>query len=156
MNTFFERHESKIEYGAPTGCWLWNAGADKDGYGKVFAGGATRPAHRIAYESVFGEGAASGVLVRHRCDTPACVNPDHLETGTFAENNRDRVVRGRSLKGEKSVSAKVSDDDVRTIRATYVPQCREFGLYALARRYGISRPAVGNIVKRKTWGHVKP
>lgn len=154
MNAFFERHDAKIEYGAPTGCWLWNAGADKDGYGKVSVNTITVRAHRVAYESVHGDGSATGLLVRHRCDTPACVNPEHLETGTPADNSRDMEQRGRSLKGEKSRRAKVTEDDVREIRATYVPQSREFGQYALARRFGLSRPVVGFILSRATWRHV--
>lgn len=154
MTSFFEQHGSKIEYGTPTGCWLWNAGADKDGYGKAQSKGATQRAHRLAYEAVHGDGTADGLLVRHRCDTPACVNPDHLETGTPADNSLDRVERGRSPKGAKNGRAKVSEDDVRAIRASYIPQCREFGQYALARRFGLSRPVVGFILSRKTWGHL--
>jgi hypothetical protein len=156
MNAFFERHEAKIEYGSPTGCWLWNAGADKDGYGKVFSGGETRVAHRIAYESVHGDGAAAGILVRHRCDTPSCVNPNHLELGTFAQNNRDRVVRGRSIKGAAHKLSKLSEIDVQMIRALHIPQSREFSHNALARRFGVSRPTVARIIARTAWTHLLP
>lgn len=154
--SFFQRHRDKIAFAGPDECWLWTAGRSSNGYGTVQACGKTRGAHREAYEANRGAGAAAGLLVRHRCDVKLCVNPAHLEIGTFADNNRDRDERGRQVtpRGVAHGSAKLTEDDVRTIRATYVPRSREFSTYALARRFGVCAELIGFIVRRKLWVHV--
>ncbi len=70
-------------------CWLWKASTDKDGYGTVYWNGATKGAHRIAYELSVGP-IPPGLTLDHYCRTPACVNPAHLEPVT----NRVNVLRG--------------------------------------------------------------
>lgn len=69
------------------GCWVWNGGVNRDGYGSY-----TRfPAHRVAYEWLVGP-IPAGLQLDHLCRTPACVNPHHLEPVERAEN-RKRVQR---------------------------------------------------------------
>lgn len=76
-------------------CWEW-MGSRSKGYGQL-ARGAKKPpfkAHRLAYE-IF-KGVAPGPRgVLHRCDNPACVNPNHLELGDQRKNMRDAAARGR-------------------------------------------------------------
>jgi len=153
---FFEKHAAKIEYGAPSGCWLWTAGATGRGYGQVRSRGKVRYAHREAYENEHGTGSADGLVVRHKCDTPLCVNPDHLEIGTHADNIRDRDERGRhvALNGEACIWAKLTEADVRVIRATYVRRSRTHGQHALGRGFGVHHSVIGDIVRRKIWRHV--
>lgn len=91
---FFERHSGKIEFGAPSGCWLWSGGIIPDGYGTVYVDKKTKYAHRVAYETAKGP-IPTGLYVLHKCDTPACVNPDHLRVGTQSDNMRDSIERGR-------------------------------------------------------------
>jgi hypothetical protein len=70
------------------GCWLWT-GAQRKGYGTVKRAGKQQGAHRVAYSMVNGE-IPAGQVVRHKCHTPLCVRPDHLQLGTTADNNEDR------------------------------------------------------------------
>lgn len=155
---FFDNHLSKIEFGAPSGCWLWNACANGEGYGAVRGRGRgkMRRAHREAYEAENGEGSADGLVVRHKCDTPACVNPSHLEIGTKADNNRDMIERGRHVapKGSANGNSKLTEADVLAIRAVCVPGCRTNGQRAAAKRYGVDHALIGRIIRREIWAHV--
>ena len=81
-----------------SGCWEWNGPRNEHGYGLINlsrAGVSNARAHRIVYEMTVGEISSSAIL-RHSCDNPPCVNPDHLTPGTHDENMRDMAERGRS------------------------------------------------------------
>lgn len=67
-------------------CWLWT-GTKPDGYGRFYYDGAKRPAHRFAYELLVGP-IPAGLEIDHLCRNHGCVNPDHLEPVTHAENLR--------------------------------------------------------------------
>lgn len=78
-----------------SGCWLW-FGATRNQYARLWIDGAMRSAHRFLLRRLGRLPAeAPDIVVRHRCDTPACVNPAHLEIGSHAENMVDRDTRGR-------------------------------------------------------------
>lgn len=77
-----------------TGCVLWMVGADKNGYGKIAFNSKDWRAHRLSYHLLKGP-VLSGDLVCHKCDTPACINPDHLFIGTPLSNMQDKVKKGR-------------------------------------------------------------
>lgn len=92
-----------------TGCFLWLGEVDKDGYGKLHvARTGTRVAHRIAWQRAHGK-IPCGALVCHRCDTPSCVNPNHLFLGSQRDNIRDAVRKGRMSSGDRHYKRKKSD-----------------------------------------------
>jgi hypothetical protein len=78
------------------GCWLWTASftGKTHKYGQISVRGHIWKAHRLAYLLHNGE-IPTGLHVRHTCDNPSCVNPDHLLAGTHQDNMRDAVERGR-------------------------------------------------------------
>ena len=90
-----ERFKSRIDIVDPAECWLWSAGKFADGYGALNYG-SHKPgyAHRFSYLLRHGE-IPEGAVVMHTCDTPACVNPNHLQAGSQASNIKDAVSRGR-------------------------------------------------------------
>ncbi len=82
-----------------TGCWLWTGSRNQKGYGwSRIQGISTRMAHRISWLLHRGD-IPEGVLVCHKCDTPSCVNPDHLFLGTQKDNLLDMSRKGRSYRG---------------------------------------------------------
>lgn len=88
------RQHSEID---ENGCWIWQRHADPAGYGRIQWRGRSYLAHRAAYELFVGP-IADGLTIDHLCNTPACVNPDHLEVVTMREN----ILRGDGLAGENA------------------------------------------------------
>lgn len=90
-----DRLDDFIEPEPNSGCHLWTGRVGRGGYGSITVGSKHRLVHRLRYEREFGP-IPEGMFACHRCDTPACVNPDHLFLGTVVDNNRDAVRKGRS------------------------------------------------------------
>ena len=105
-------------------CKEWQGYRDKDGYGRVRVAGKRVMAHRAAYAQARGLplDAIAGRVIRHKCDNPSCVNPEHLEEGTHQDNMDDKVARHP-----------------------------EFGGAAIGRRFGLSTVAVNKIARGVTW-----
>ena len=67
--------------------WLWTGAHQSRGYGSFAIAGKTYQAHRLAYETAYGP-IPDGLTIDHLCRVPSCVNPEHLEAVSLAENNR--------------------------------------------------------------------
>lgn len=81
-----------------TGCWLWEGAKYGNGYGWIKSFGRIVSAHRFSYELHKGP-IPDGMHILHSCDVKHCVNPDHLRTGTHAENMVEAGERGRMRSG---------------------------------------------------------
>lgn len=99
-----------------TGCWLWIGCTNKDGYGRFMMNNKVCNAHRVSYEIFLG--SINNYQVLHKCDTPSCVNPQHLFLGTHADNMIDKTIKGRSKNAGKPRS-KHEKDRIRAMRGTW-------------------------------------
>jgi len=82
-------------------CWLWLGHKAGNGYGTFKMDYRKRLAHRLAYEFYVGA-IPKGLVIDHLCRVRHCVNPDHLEAVTHAENLLRRppfIMRGRLIAG---------------------------------------------------------
>jgi GH15 family glucan-1,4-alpha-glucosidase len=77
------------------GCWNWLGDKRSKGYGVVIHGGQRMAAHRLIFTMHFPEIDITKKLICHHCDNSACINPWHMYCGTYTDNNRDTVRRGR-------------------------------------------------------------
>jgi len=138
-----ERFWSKVDGRAPDDCWLW-LGTVVNDYGQFrMADGFGYKSHRISYTLVNGD--PGDLLVCHTCDTPLCINPKHLWLGTIQDNNRDSLNKGRRPKREQHGKAKLTEEDVQSIRDSNKLQ------RILAARYGVNQSAISKIKCEINW-----
>lgn len=137
-------------------CWLWTAAKFDNGYG-AFKETPTKQvrAHRWSYEHFVGP-IPDGLILMHTCDVPACVNPDHLQPGTQAENQQDMVRKGRlGLRPQTSKAnirkgrAKLSPALAAEIRERYAQGGCTYR--SLGREYGVHNVTIGLIVRHEIW-----
>lgn len=133
-----------------TPCWVWGGTLNHGGYGRFRFQGKRVMAHRAAYMVHNGD-IPDGLLIRHRCDNPPCINPQHLVTGTDQDNFNDRVSRKGhpSQFPEKAPAAKLTWEIVEEIRAAH--RGGETNLSQIAVKYGVTRPTISDVVKGITW-----
>lgn len=79
-----------------SGCWLWAGSKNGRGYGEIWKDGRKEMAHRVSWMIHRGP-IPIGVQALHKCDIPACVNPDHLFLGSQSDNIKDAIVKGRVI-----------------------------------------------------------
>lgn len=151
---YVEKFHSSYEPEPNSGCWLWvgSLNENRGKYGRFFVGRKSIRAHRASYLIATGKCPADR-FVCHKCDTPQCVNPDHLFLGEPKDNTWDMIKKGRakSVRGAAHGKAKLSADDVLTIRNLLANGAVQRKVAAL---YSVSPALICIINKRKKWIHI--
>lgn len=145
------RFWSRVDVREDNECWLWLGYTNAFGHGQFSLYTKAKYAHRVAFIIANGD-IPKGLQVNHHCDTPACVNPNHLYTGTQQDNMNDKVRRGRGNKGVKHYKVILTPDDVHAIRVLW--KSGEFKQKDLAKRFGVSRGCITGIIRHKNWTHI--
>ena len=134
---------------AENGCWEWVGYFGTGGYGMMGKDGKNVRVHRVSYEAYKGI-IPKGMVVRHSCDNPACINPDHLTLGTQKDNVADRTARGRGhkLKGTAIGTAKLTEAQALEIKSSTL------SLTELSEKYGVDKSNIWSIRSGKSWKHL--
>lgn len=132
------------------GCFVvtsHNASSGKMKYPLMRIHGKQHKIHRYIFEECFGK-IPDGMVVRHKCDNPKCINPEHLELGTQADNIADMDKKGRriSLSGVNNGRAKLTSEKVKEIRQEHTNSIAK-----LSKMYGISESQISRILKNESW-----
>ncbi len=119
-----------------SGCWLWIANANQNGYGRVSMSKGTKGrggkttmlcAHRLAYEVFVGK-VPAGMELDHKCRNRSCCNPAHVEPVTHAENVK-RGVSPHAANARKTHCAKghefTLDNIIRVSTRPSARHCRK-------------------------------
>lgn len=155
---------------APTerGCIEWPGFRNEAGYGIVTGGRGVRVrTHRLSWADTNGR-SPGGLCVCHRCDNPACFNPEHLFIGTKRDNTRDMMAKGRMVpppvhrgathpgrlrpetraRGERNGNAKLTAE--MALEIYRFPA----GCTTTQRQFGVSEYTVLSIRNGRIWRHV--
>lgn len=146
--TLWDRFESKV-IRTEDGCWGWAGGTNRD-RPYLWMDGRVQTAYRASWVLHRGP-IPAGMLVCHTCDNGICCNPDHLFLGTYQDNARDAVSKGRHAFGTKMPNARLNPDKVR-----YIRQQRALGRsqQSIADELGVVRGTVEFVDQGKTWKEV--
>lgn len=129
-------------------CLIWHGLKNAKGYGRMRIGHREMRAHRAAYQAAHGP-IPAGFIVMHTCDTPSCINPDHLVLGTHKDNVADCINKGRRRHATRDThpftKLKLSDREA-------IFQARAGGetIGSLASRYVVARSTMHSFLCRGT------
>lgn len=129
--------ESQYIVDRVTQCWIWQLGTDRDGYGLMWKDGKRYRAHRWFYEQRYGPLSAD-LVPDHRCPggpNRACVNPDHMEPATVAENSRRKQTNKLTLE---------LAEQIRSLEG-------QMSQAEIGARFGVAQSMAWRILRGKSW-----
>lgn len=144
------RFWGKVNKDGHGGCWVWLGYRQKFGHG--WLGDDYGLAHRYAWK-IAGHGLRDEDCLLHKCDNPPCVNPAHLFVGDRVANSADSVAKDRHARGERNRWATMTEAQVLELLARATGKRGEQTRFA--REYGTTPAVIGNILRGKTWRHLK-
>jgi hypothetical protein len=142
-----ERVQARLPSTFSEECFEWEGAKVSGGYGVVHTNGHGSPQRsvtHIVHEIFFGP-IPEGYIIRHKCDNPPCVNPNHLESGTYKQNTSDMVQRDRCG------MAKLSIAQVKQIRKGIDEGKLQ---RELASEFGVSISTISEIKTGQRWSCV--
>ena len=152
MNKYRQRLVDNSCINENTGCWIWEKRTNPDGYGEMWYGDNSERCHRVSAIVFLGEDI-KGKVVMHMCDTPACVNPDHLKVGTQTENIKDMDAKGRRACGEDNGNSSLNYKLVKTLREEY--EVNGMSRKQISSKYGVKKTALRNVLTYNSWRNSK-
>lgn len=122
-------------------CWIWTA-TTRNGYGMFRLNGTIVSAHRFSF--AYHNNKNIDLIIRHKCDNPPCVNPEHLEEGTYKQNLTDSIERNRRTNW-------LTEQQVHEIRS--IPMSTTI-INDVAQAYNISESNARNVISGVTYSNL--
>lgn len=136
-------------------CWLWKSFTDPNGYGQLrWKEGKTaryEAAHRFSYKLHNPGVDIAGQILLHSCDNPPCVNPKHVRPGTYDDNVKDAMAKGRHIRGTRVATCKLSEPEVLEIISLYKSGLSKI---QLSEKFSVSRTTISKILSGKQWSYL--
>ena len=144
------------------GCMIWNKSCNPKGYGKTSLKHKCISAHRLSYMIKIGGKEipdyinGEKTVIRHSCNEPGCINPDHLDIGTQLDNSKDKRQNNTGRRGESNNRAKIKESLARKIKLSR----RERGEPGYktqkerAKLFGVLIGLVSSIDSGQTWSYL--
>ena len=128
-------------------CWEWQGAISRSGYGNTCYGSENYLAHRMSY-IIFNGPVRADQLIRHTCDNPKCVNPNHLIIGNNSDNIIDMVKRNPRS------NILLNEEAVKVIKWNLKFNSVKGIGKKLAKLYGVSPSVIARINTGKRWSWV--
>lgn len=136
--TFIDKQDS--------GCWIWMGGKNASGYGLFSIGRKLRLAHRMSWEFTYGF-SPDNLVICHRCDNRACVNPEHLFLGDNKDNAKDKMKKGRHIQSYGNTKLTISD--ILEIRELWLTG--NYSQIELAKKFNVGHSCINRVIDRNKW-----
>lgn len=132
-------------------CLIWPFKRNWQGYARMYHEGKQTMVSRLICVHRRGPPPTPKHEAAHSCGKGhlGCVNGSHLRWATRKENHADMLIHGTHGRGERNSTAKLTEADVLAIRA--LRAATGLSQSKIARRYGVTRAAVCDIVIRRSW-----
>jgi hypothetical protein len=137
----------------PDGCWECTSHSLDKGYPKFTRENRKWFISRWMYTQNIGP-IPEGMIVRHKCDNPMCINPTHLELGTPYDNSADMVARGRSTVGKQwKNKSRIPLEKIKEIKKALKDPIKK-SYATIGKKFGVSKNTVMSISKGWTWSDI--
>lgn len=123
-------------------CIEWIGSKARKSYGVMWNNKKLVLAHRLSWAIYNNQQIPKGLVIRHTCDNPSCINPNHLLLGTQSDNMKDRMERKRNTN-----NCDLSDDNIKDLRMLWNES--DYTAEVLADNYNISVSYLYAIVNYK-------
>lgn len=153
--TYLERFHASYEKKGPDECWPWTGrmwhGMEYGLFKAKELNNRAMAASRASWIIHNGPITVPKLVVRHTCDNPRCVNPGHLIIGTYRQNSKDCIERGRINRGEDRPQSKLTEEVVSQMR---IRRQNGESFRKLADEYGVAINCAVSAIKGVTWKHI--